>query len=369
MTERSLTLRELNRATLARQRLLERAPLTTPAAIEQLAGLQAQVNNPPYIGLWTRLHDFGRGNLTAALERREVVRGALLRSTLHLATAADYLLFWPALRPALERALRSFFGKEVRDLDLDSLVAAARDSLTERPRTFGELRAPLAALAPDRDPAALAYAVRSYLPLVQVPPGGSWGKGGSPAYALADAGLGRPLADPAESSGALVRRYLAAFGPATVRDFQTWSGLVGQQGAFDALRDGLRVLHDEQGRELFDLPDLPRPPGDTIAPVRFLPEYDNLLLAHADRARVIADAYRPLVFLSAARVRATFLIDGFVGGAWGVERAKRTATLVVEPFAPLAADIRKALADEGERLIHFIADEGTATAVRFAAAP
>jgi hypothetical protein len=366
VTERILTLRELNRATLARQCLLERASLAAPDAIEQLAGLQAQVNNPPYIGLWTRLRDFRRADLTAAIERRAVVRGALLRSTLHLATAADYPLLWPAIQPALERALRSFFGKEVRDLDLAPLVAAARSALAERPRSSGEQRAILAALAPDRDPAALAYAVRSYLPLVQVPPGGIWGKGGSPAYALAESWLDRPLAGADESLRALVQRYLAAFGPASARDFQTWSGLIGQQGTFDALRAELHTYRDEQGRELFDLPDHPLPPADTAAPARFLPEYDNLLLAHADRTRVIADAYRPLVFLSSARVRSTFLLDGFVQGAWKIERDKRTATLIIEPFAPLSASNRQALTEEAERLIRFIADEGTAVTVRFA---
>ena len=332
MTERTLTLRELNRATLTRQYLLDRAALAVPEAIAGLVGLQAQVNNPPYIGLWTRLRDFRRDDLTALMVRRAVVRGALLRSTLHLLTAEDYLLLRPALQPALERALRSFFGAQARGLDTARLVATALPLLEERPRTFAELRAALLPLEPDRQLEALAYAVRAYLPLVQVPPGGTWGSGGSPAYALAEPWLAGSVAEPGESLRILVRRYLAAFGPATVR------------------RPELRAFRDEQGRELLDLPDAPLPSADLPAPPRFLPEYDNLLLAHADRTRVIPDEYRPLIFLSAAR-------------------ARDAATLVVEPFALLSPPDRAALADEGARLIRFIADDAATVAVRFAAPP
>ena len=366
MTERTLTLRELNRATLARQYLLDRAALDVPEAIAGLVGLQAQVNNPPYIGLWTRLRDFRRDELTALLRRRAVVRGALLRSTLHLLTAEDYLLLRPAIQPALERALRSFFGAQARGLDTARLVATTLPLLEERPRSFTELRAALVAIEPDRQPEALAYAVRTYLPLVQVPPGGTWGSGGSPAYALAEPWLGGVVAGPQESFRALVWRYLAAFGPATVRDLQVWSGLTGLKDAVAALRPELCAFRDEQGRELLDLPDRPLPPADLPAPPRFLPEYDNLLLAHADRARVIPDAYRPLIFLSAARVRATYLLDGIVRGAWKTERVRDAATLVVEPFAPLSPPDRAALADEGERLLRFIADDAATFAVRFA---
>ncbi len=177
MAVRVLTLREHNRATLARQMLLEREAMPIPEAVGRLVGLQAQVPNPPYIGLWTRLRDFRREYLTAAMERREVVRAPLMRSTLHLMTADDYLLLRPALQPALTRALGSFFGKQVRDLDVDRLVAAAWRHLEEGPRTFAELREELSDLEPDRDPAAVAYAVRTYIPLVQVPPGGTWGSG------------------------------------------------------------------------------------------------------------------------------------------------------------------------------------------------
>lgn len=366
MADRVLTLRELNRATLARQLLLERAALPIPVAVERLAGLQAQVPNPPYVGLWTRLRDFRRDDLTALLERRQIVRATMMRSTLHLVTAEDYLLLRPALQSALTRALRAFFGQRAQGLDVDRLVAAAQAHLEEQPRTFTALRALLSDLEPDRDPEAMAYAVRTHLPLVQAPPGGAWGYGGSPAYALAESWLGGPLAAPEASWRHLVFRYLAAFGPATVKDVQTWSGLVRLRDAIEELKPGLRAFRDERGTELLDLPDLPLPPADAPAPVRFLPEYDNLVLSHADRTRVIADEHRSRVFLSAGRVRATLLVDGFVRGVWQIERAPGAIRLVLEPFGPLSGEARDALVEEGERLVRFVADGAETFDVRFA---
>jgi Winged helix DNA-binding domain len=179
--DRVLTLRELNRATLVRQMLLDREPLSVSDAVERLVGLQAQVPNPPYIGLWTRFRDFRREDLTRLLEQREIVRATLMRSTLHLMTAQDYLLLRPALQPALTRALTSFFGKRAKGLDVDRLVASAQRFLEEEPRAFGELSASLTELEPDRDPGALAYAARTYLPMVQVPSGGPRGYSNKPA--------------------------------------------------------------------------------------------------------------------------------------------------------------------------------------------
>ena len=365
-TERVLTLRELNRATLARQMLLEREEIPVPGAVERLVGLQAQVPNPPYIGLWTRLRDFRREYLTAAMGRREVIRAPLMRSTLHLMTAGDYLLLRPSLQPALTRALGSFFGKQVRDLDVDRLVAAARRYLEERPRTFAELREALSDLEPDRDPAAVAYAVRTYIPLVQVPPGGTWGSGGSPAYALAESWLDGPISG-AEGPRGLVLRYLAAFGPATVKDVQAWSGMVRLKEPVEELKQELQTYRDERGNELLDLPgmDLPEGLADLPAPVRFVPEYDNLILSHADRTRVISEEYRGLVFLSAGRVRATILVDGFVRGSWKVEKASGKAKLLIEPFEPLSREDRAALAEEGERLVSFGGEDEEEFEVRF----
>ena len=356
MTPRVLSLRELNRATFSRQMLLGREDVSAYEAVSRLAGLQAQVPNPPYIGLWSRLHGFERGDLTGLIEDRRVVRSSMMRATLHLTTAEDYLLLRPAIQPALDRSLRSIAGKRLEGLDLDRLVSAAREMAEEEPRTSKELQGRLLDMEPDRDPSALAYLVRMRLPLVQTPPAGIWGTGGSPRFALPEPWLGARLADPGESLRALVLRYLAAFGPAGARDFQAWSGLTGAKALLQELRPELVEFRDEDGNELFDLPDAPLPPADSPAPPRFVPEYDNLVLSHADRRRVIADGDRKAVFLSAARVRATVLVDGFVAGAWRIEKTRKSAALIVEPFAPLAPEDRDALAEEGERLLRFATD-------------
>jgi len=364
VSERILTLRELNRATLARQMLLERETIPVLDAIERLVGLQAQVPSPPYVGLWTRLRDFRREDLTRLMGERLVVRATLMRATLHLMTAADYLLLRPALQPALTRSLRSIAGRRTQGLDVEELVATVRAFFVEEPRAFAELNATLSELLPDRDPSVLAYAVRTHLPLVQVPTGGTWGYSGRIPYTPAESWLGEPLAA-SQDPRRLFFRYLAAFGPATVMDFQAWSGLTRTKEAIEALKPELRVFRDEKGNELLDLPDAPLPPGEAPAPVRFVPDYDNLVLSHADRTRVISDEHRPKVFLSAARVRATFLIDGLVRGAWKVEKKGRAATLTIEPFEPLADEDRDALIEEGERLLRFVADGARTAEVRF----
>lgn len=365
MTERVLSLRELNRTTLCRQMLLEREGFTPYDAVRRLAGLQAQVPNPPYIGLWTRLRGFERGHLTDLVEGRRVVRSSMMRATLHLTTAEDYPLLRPAIQAALDRSLRSIAGKRLDGLDLDRLVSEARRMVEDEPRTFKEIQERLVEMEPDRDPSALAYLVRMRLPLVQTPPAGIWGRGDSPRFALPEPWLGAPLADPGESLRALVFRYLAAFGPADAKDFQAWSGVIGAKTFLEGMRPELRLFRDENGRELLDLPDGPLPAADTPTPPRFVPEYDNLVLGHADRRRVIADGDRKKVFLSAARVRATFLIDGFVAGAWKIEKTRKSAALVVEPFAPLAPRDRDALAEEGERLLRFATDGQPELGVRF----
>ncbi|MBC8137440.1 MAG: AlkZ family DNA glycosylase [Fibrella sp.] len=360
-----LTLKERNRATLARQLLLSRSPLTPRDAMGQIVGLQAQVAAPPFIGLWTRLDGFARAEFEKVLVSRAVVRAPFFRSTLHFVTADDFCRFRLAIEPALRRALSAFFGERARGLPETTLTEAARALLAEKSYTFAALAAALKPHAPDADPDAVAYLVRTRLPLVQVPNGGAWGYGNSAEYALGEAFTGRTLAPVAEGLPELVRHYLRAFGPATVRDIQTFSGLTGLQSTVHALRPELRVFANENGAELFDMPDAPLPPGDAPAPIRFLPEYDNLLLAHNDRTRIIADEHRRLVFLSAARVRATFLVDGFVGGAWTIERMNKTVTLVIEPFTPLADPDREALAEEGERLLRFVEPGAVTFAVRF----
>jgi len=355
VSARILTLRELNRATLARQLLLERQTIPALDAVERLAGLQAQVPSPPYVGLWTRLRDFRREELTHLMEERQVVRATLMRATLHLMAAEDYLLLRPALQPALTRSMNSIAGKRLEGLDLDRILGTAREYFESEPRSFADFRLLLAELEPERDQSALAYAVRTQLPLVQVPTGGVWGYSGKVPFTTAEKWLGRDLSGSEDPRG-LVLKYLAAFGPATVRDVQTWSGRIRLKESVEESKPELRIFRDENDNELLDLPNAPLPSGDTPAPPRFVPDYDNLVLSHADRGRVISDEHRKKVFLSAARVRATFLIDGFVRGAWKVEKTRRTATLVIEPFESLSRGDRDSLGEEGERLVRFLAE-------------
>lgn len=366
MAERILTLRELNRATLSRQLLLERTSLATLDAIKQLAGLQSQLANPPYIGLWSRLRAFQRADLTCLLEQRQVVRTSMMRRTLHLTTAEDYMCFRPALQSLHTRALHSYFtGNLINDCEKERLLAEIRAYLREKPRTNVELRARIAEIMPGMDE-RLLYMVRICLPLIQTFPGGIWGVGGSPAYTEAPTWLGRSFVSPEAGLRSLILSYLAAFGPASVKDMQIWSGLTRLAPVVDALRPELITFRDEQGRQLFDLPGAPLPEANRPAPVRFLPDFDNIVLAHDDRQRIISNAYRPFVFPGNSMVLPTFLVDGFVSGVWKIERIKTGAKLLIRPFEPLAEDVRRNLQEEGVRLLHWVADRSGTFDIEFA---
>jgi Winged helix DNA-binding domain len=360
---------ELNRATLERQMLLRRRKLSAIEAIERLVGMQAQAPTPPYVGLWTRLEDFYPDELARLILERRAVRIALMRNTVHLVTVRDCLALRPLMQPVFDRTLYATRANRahLEGVDTEALVAAGRALLEERPRTAKELGELLQEQWPGRDPASLARAIRHLLPLVQVPPRGVWGKSGAAAHTTAEAWLGRPL-DPASSLEETVLRYLGAFGPATVKDVQTWSGLTRLGEVIERLRPRLLTFRDERGKELFDLPEALRPDPDTPAPPRFLPEFDNLILSHADRIRVIADEYRKVMASKNGMVPATFLVDGFVRGTWKKERSRGRATLMIKPFEPLAKEDRDALAEEGERLIRFVAEPEGAEAyeIRFA---
>jgi hypothetical protein len=348
-----LTLRDLNRAALARQLLLERTQLPVGEALERLAGLQAQVAAAPYVGLWSRLPGFQPADLTAQLQAREVVKSSMMRATLHLTTARDFLLLRPAVQPALARFFDSVIRRRAPGVEPARIVAAAAACFRE-PHTFVELRAALAQFEPSPGEWPVAYAARTLLPVVQVPSDATWGYPPAPSYVSSETWLGTSPGDDPDPRP-LIRRYLAAFGPAKVRDIETWSGLTSLRGPVTKMKHELATFADEAGKELLDLPDQPLPPGDTPVPPRFLPEFDNLLLAHADRTRIIANTYRPRVFGSVGLITSTFLIDGFVAGTWKVETDRHAATLRVHPFAVLAAADRDALAEEGERLLLFLA--------------
>ena len=368
----TLTARALNRALLDRQLLLRREPLpgaTGPRAdrvietVEHLVGLQAQAPFPPYYGLWSRLDGFRPGDLAELLLTRKVVRIGLMRGTIHLVSADDCLRLRPVLQPVLERGLRANFGRQLTDVDRAELATAGRALVEDRPMTFSELGDALAPRWPQYPPNALAQGVRALVPLVQVPPRAVWGKAGQAAHTSAEAWLGRPLAASASPDEAVLR-YVAAFGPAMVADAQAWSGLTGLREVVGRLRPRLRTFRDEQGRELFDLPDAPRPDPDTPAPVRLVAEFDNLILSHADRARVISEPDRQRLYSKNGIFPGTVLIEGFVRGVWRVTTARGVATLAIELFREADGD-RDAVAAEGERLLDFAAPGSPDAELRF----
>ena len=354
----TLTRRQLNRATLARQMLLEREHITAVAAVERLCGMQAQEPKPPFPGLWTRLHGFRRDHLHRALQDREIVRGTLMRGTLHVMSAADYAAHRMTLQPMLTRSL-GLLGARGEGLDVETVLPVARTLLRERPRTFGELRAALVEAFPGVNDRALGFTVRMQLPLLMMPTDDRWAFPADSRFGLAEDWLPVPISDEANRE-ALTLRYLAAFGPATAADVQQWSGLAGLKPVVEALQaqGAVTTFQDERGRTLVDLPDAPRPPAETPAPTRFLPEFDNLVLSHADRTRVLPDEHRHLVLgAKNGRIPGTILVDGFVAGSWRVERKRQAATLVITPFARLPRHDADALAAEGEALLGFLEED------------
>jgi len=342
-----LSRRALNRALLERQFLLRRWKLSAEEAIERLVGLQAQVPDAPYHAPSSRLEGFRPEDLSELISARRAVRGTLQRATIHLATARDFLAFRPVLDAFLARSFAgSPFARNLTGIDPAQLLAAGGRLRHPGPRGPAQLGAILGERWPERDKISLAYAVSYLEPLVQVPPRGLWGASGQATWTTAGAWLGRPIAtDTAPDE--MVLRYLSAFGPSTSSDIQAWSGLTGLKTVIERLRPQLRGFRDEKGRELLDLPGAPLPDPETPAPPRLLPEFDNLILAHADRSRVVADEHRGVVGTS------FFLVDGFVEGTWKVVRSRAKATLQLNPFRPLTKVESTALIGEAARLLDF----------------
>jgi Winged helix DNA-binding domain len=365
-----LSPRALNRALLERQSLLERS--RTPAAemIERLVGMQAQVPENPYVALWSRIEGFRPEELSDLVASRRAVRAGLMRSTLHLVTAGDCLAIHPITLPVLARTFRSPFAAKLTGVDIDEVVAVGVELLREQPRTRAQLSEALALHWPEADPLALAYAVTFHTPLVQTTPRGLWGQSGQATWALAEQWLGGQL-DPSPSVDALVLRYLRAFGPASVADIRTWSGVTGLREVVARLHPQLRSFRDENGKELLDVEDGPLPDPDLPAPVRFLPEYDNLLLSHADRSRVLSGLGPGLPYPTGKWI-GQLLLDGFFRAYWEIIEADGVATLTIDRFTPAPSDPPDAVDEisaEGARLLAFVAPDAGDLRVRFDPSP
>jgi hypothetical protein len=358
---RPLSTRRLNRALLARQLLLRRRRIAAVAAVEHLVGIQSQSPRAAYTGLWTRIAGFRPEELERLMLEREVVRIALMRSTIHLVSGRDCLPLRALVQRAVERPSRHTAVRREAGVDDDALEQAGRSLVEAEARTFAELGAILAERWPECDPTALAMGVRERVPLVQVPPRGLWSRGGAPAHMAAETWLAGVHPAPLSMDG-LVGRYLGAYGPASVRDAQAFAGVTGLREVFERLRPELVTFVDEAGGELFDLPDAPRPAARTRAPVRFLPEFDNILLSHARRERILPDGTMSLLSLGNG-LKPAFLVDGFVAGTWRIATSGRTATLEVSPFEPLPAAARRELEDEGRRLLAFASRGAERTAM------
>ncbi len=369
MSDDVLTLRALNRATLARQLLLERHDMAPLDAVEHLVGMQAQIPHNPYLGLWSRLDGFDPEAVSRLISERAAVRIAVMRSTIHLVSADDCLLLRPLVQPVLDAELARHpeFGPALEGVDLAPVLEFARPLLAEAPRTGTQLRAAMAERFPDLHAGGLAYACRNLLAFVQVPPRGLWGRSAQVSSTTAESWLGRPVvADP--SIDDVVMRYVAAFGPVTPGDVAAWSRLTGFRAVVERLRPRLRTFRDERGRELFDLPDAPRPHSDTPAPPRFLPEYDNVLLSHADRSRFVPGDDPNGLPWGAAPLNGAVLIDGTCSATWHIDRSKDggRAALVVDHLDRLSSGEADEVSAEGGRVLAFLAADAADHDVRLA---
>jgi hypothetical protein len=350
VSERALSGRELNRALLARQLLLERSSLPLTRAIERVAGLQTQYAPSGYIGLWTRLREFRRDELTQALEQRRVVQGTLMRVTIHLVSARDYSLFTEGIRKSRREWWLRAQRHQVEGLDMDLVARRLRELLANGPRRQADL---IEALQADGFPRIAWSGAGLWVDMVRAPPSGTWERRRADLYALAEDWLTPLRTTEAEGLEHLVRRYLGGFGPARLSDVANWAGLPVTTVRPVVQRLRLRWFRDEEDGELLDLPRAPLPDADTPAPVRFLPTWDATLLAHTRRSQILPERYRELVFnTKTPHSVVTFLIDGAVAGSWRYEGGR----VRLEPFEPLPRAARRDLEEEARRLAAFHSD-------------
>lgn len=350
MNERVLSSRELNRALLARQLLLERSKLSLTRALERVGGLQTQYAPSGYVGLWSRLHHFSRDALTMALERRRVVQATLMRVTIHMVSAADYPLFAAGIRKGRRQWWLRAWRQQSQGVDMEAVARSVRRFLADGPRRHAEI---VEMLQAEAYPRAAWAGVGLWIDLVRVPPSGTWEQRRADLYGLADGWLGPGNATEEQGLQHLVRRYLGGFGPASMNDVATWAGLSLTTVRPVVERLHLRRFRDEQGGELLDLPRAPLPPSDTRVPVRFIPTWDASLLVHARRTQILPEAFRPVVFnTKTPHSVPTFLVDGVVAGTWRYEKGG----VRLQPFEPLPRAVRRDLEDEAAGLASFHAE-------------
>jgi hypothetical protein len=333
--------------------LLRRSDLSATDAVTHLVALQSQIPHNHYMALWTRLERFDAVDFSRRFEAREFVRVGLLRGTIHTVTARDCLALRPVVQVSLDRQLKSAFGKGLVGVDLAVAAARARALIEERPMTFAEIGKALHAEWPDNHPQALGMVARVVLAAVQVPPRGLWQRGGLPRHTTAEHWLGAALGTDT-SADELVLRYLAAFGPASVNDMQTWCGLTKLREVVDRHSKEFVTFTDDRGVELFDLPGGPRPGEDVPAPPRFLPEFDNVFIGHKDRRRIVLDSIWGDIW-SGNTQWPVFTVDGYIVGRWavGVDAKRNRATLTLTPYTAVTQNQRADVDAEGARLLAF----------------
>ncbi|MGC4106265.1 MAG: winged helix DNA-binding domain-containing protein [Thermomicrobiales bacterium] len=363
---RVLSNRDLNRATLARQHLIERSAMPAEAMVVHLIAMQAQAPLAPYFGLWSRLDGFTPDDLSSGILDRSMIRIVTLRGTVHLHTANDALTIRGAMQPTLERSMRSAPGHKTLASIIPDLLAWGRELVEQEPRSTASLRPLLTERWPDADPEAMSRVINYTLPMVQVPPRGIWGASGQPVLTTIDAWTGRTLPpDPDLVVDGIILRYLAAFGPASVQDAQMWSGLTRLGDVFTRLRDRLITFRGDDGRELFDLPDAPRPNADTPTPVRILAPFDNVLLGYRERLRILPEGHQRLIFTKNGLIRPTVLVDGVAAGIASTSRMKDVARLDIDLFHPVSPAVREEIEAEGHRLLAFAEPAATSMQVEF----
>jgi hypothetical protein len=361
MSSQSLTDRQLNRATLARQMLLERSDMGIVEAAEWLLGLQAQQTHDPYIGLWSRLNGFTHEALTKLIIDKRLARATTMRGTLHLHSASDLIGMRSLISPVLERMWQSNFRRRFGDNDQDKVLAAAIEVVDREPMTAGQIGKALADQFPTAEPLAMTVLLQVRETMVQVPPTRIWGSGHAPLLMRAPKYL--PPTTSTLDLTTLVRRYLAAYGPASVNDMQSWCGLTRLGEIFEAIRDELVTFTAPDGRELFDLPEAPRPDADTPAPVRFMPLFENAFLGYDNRRRFVAkDDEKRTDFLRDAKPMV--LIDGIMSAAWAIDAKKGAAVLTVSPYRKLRKKDVAEIEREGLKFLRFMEEKAETFDVR-----